>query len=77
MTGMTNPYRNLIDGIGYGIALFLGAVVGVHCTTPIVNSLPPASPYSTPVVLAGYVVGMIVGGGGWKLFLRWRRARRS
>lgn len=74
---MANPYRNLIDGIGYGIALLLGAVVGVHCTTPIVNSLPVTSPYLAPVVLAGYVVGMVVGGGAWKMFLRWRRARPS
>jgi hypothetical protein len=63
------PYRNLVDGAGLGLCVFIGANIGPHCMNPLLSYFGPKSAYSllVTITVAGYVLGMIAGGVAWKL----------
>jgi len=68
---MFGPYRNLVDGLGFGLALFVGANAGMFCCSLIAFALVPLSPYlsggASDIGLGGCALGFVAGGWSWKL----------
>lgn len=68
MGGM-DPYRNLFDGLGFGLSMLIGAWLGFCCFTPIIGHGPPHDLYQA---LWGVPIGLIAGGVVWKCYV-WGR----
>jgi hypothetical protein len=68
---MLGPYRNLVDGLWFGLALFIGALAGIFYSVPILLLL--RSTKWEYVVFVGCALGCVAGGLAWKLLsMRYR-----
>jgi hypothetical protein len=65
-------YRNLIQGTFFGLSMVLGAIAGVYSTMPIVIAIGPNNWFESQIVIAGTVLGAMLGGTTWKVFSRKR-----